>query len=364
MPNLRPVALIGLASAAAAIASLAFRFEGTPRLDRPKVYATIVRSDTVWFCTHAYPNAHRMAYGFARKTRTWTSSRRSARCDREPKKPEFGDTLVRAGRGVEIRVVRPKPDSEGAIIGRSYLVMTDSARRRRVTLRPSYTPAQIRDLVRVGDVDQDTTSVFVRDAIVNDSVVWIGLWGGMPEGEGVMGGVYRINRRTGVARYIIDTTLSWHAVNGLAEVGGVLWVATEQPAEYGPFGNAGLLRLHANTMRWDAFTPKNSPLPDALIEDVGADARLVAVATEKGLAVGDLDAKGQVTRWSVRVYKPAFVGDSLITSLAERSAALSDSAEAAFILVQRFAPPGRERALYEVARRANPDSVLSIAGSY
>src|SRR5438105_940682 len=103
MPNLRPVALIGLVSAAAAIASLPFRFEGTPRLDRPKVYATIVRSDTVWFSAHAYPNAHRVAYGFARKTRAWTSGRRSARCDRQANKPELGDTVFRAGRGVVIR---------------------------------------------------------------------------------------------------------------------------------------------------------------------------------------------------------------------------------------------------------------------
>ena len=363
MPNLRPIALIGLVSAAAAIAPTAFKFEGTPRLDRPKVHSVIVRRDTIWFCARAYPNDHATAFAFVRRSRKWLDGRRSARCEREAKKP-FRDTLYRGGRGVLIHVSRPAADSDGAVNGRSFLIVSDSARKRRITLRPHYTAAQIKALEAVGDVDQDTTSVAVRDVIVNDSLIWIGLWGGFPEGEGALGGVYRINRRTGAWRHIVDSTLSWHAVNGLAEVAGTLWIATEQPAEYGAFGNAGLLRMRTRTTRWTGFTDRNSPLPDALIQDVGADSRVVAAATEKGLAVGEIGSKGEIVRWNVRHYLPTFVGDSLVMKLADSSAAVSEPGEAPFLFVQRFGAAGRERALFEVVRKADPDSLLAMAAEY
>src|SRR6476620_7731004 len=104
MPNLRPIALIGLVSAAAAIAPTAFKFEGTPRLVRPKVHSVIVRRDTIWFCARAYPNDHATAFAFVRRSRKWLDGRRSARCERDAKTLEFNDTLFRAGRGVAIRV--------------------------------------------------------------------------------------------------------------------------------------------------------------------------------------------------------------------------------------------------------------------
>src|SRR3954468_5133741 len=130
MPNLRPLTLIGLASAAAAIASPA----QAPRLDRPDVYAVVMRRDTIWFCARAYPNDHHTAFGFIRSSRTWLDGRRSSRCEHEPKKPELDDSVFRAGKGVVIRVAHPsiKGDSEARL--RSYLVVTDSARRRRIAL--------------------------------------------------------------------------------------------------------------------------------------------------------------------------------------------------------------------------------------
>src|SRR5215211_2959048 len=72
MPNPRTFALIGLASAVAAIAPhRTFRFEGTPRLDRPDVYGIAVRQDTIWFCAIAPRDTQHVAYGFARASRTW-----------------------------------------------------------------------------------------------------------------------------------------------------------------------------------------------------------------------------------------------------------------------------------------------------
>jgi hypothetical protein len=259
--------------------------------------------------------------------------------------------------------VRPRLKADPGARQRAYLVVHDSARRRRTVLRPRYTPEQVLRLEHLGDVDQDTTSVFVRDAIVNDSLIWLGLGGGFAEGEGTLGGLYRINRRTGAWRHIVDTTLSWHAVNALAEVRGTLWIATEYPVELQTSGSAGLLRMRAGSTRWVGFNETNSPLPDALIENVGADRRAVAAATETGLAVGELDGTGKVVRWNVRQYVPGFIGDSLVMRLADSTAKLTDAAESPFMFAQRFAARGRERALYEVVRRADPDTVLRIVGA-
>jgi hypothetical protein len=356
MPNPRTCALIGLASAAAAIAARPITFEGTPRLDRPDVYSIIVRADTVWFCARAYPAQHRSDYAFVRRSSKWLAGRRSARCDRESPIDQ-DDSVHRVGRGIVIRASQSDD--------RSRLVVSDSTRKRRTVLRPSFTPARLKELQSlVGAAGSDTVSTTVRDVVVNDSLIWIGLWGGFPEGEGVMGGVYRIDRRTGASRYIVDATLAAHAVNGLADAGGSLWIATEHPGEYGPVGFGGLIRLNSTGARREAFTDDNSPLPDALIRDVAADSRLVAVATEQGLAIGELGAKGRLVRWNVQHFTPAFVGDSLVMSLGDRPAEPSESSDAVFMFLQRFGAPGREKALYELVRKTEPDSLLKIVAEY
>src|SRR5689334_7779025 len=132
MPNLRSLTLIGLASAAAAIASPTFA--QAPRIDRPNVYAVVVRRDTIWFCARAYPNDHHTAFGFVRASRSWLDGRRSARCEPAPKMPDYDDTLFRAGRGVVIRFVRPRLKADPGARQRAYLVVHDFARRRRTVL--------------------------------------------------------------------------------------------------------------------------------------------------------------------------------------------------------------------------------------
>lgn len=321
MPNPRLLpALIGLASAAAAIAPLRFTPQEPAGPNLPEVYSILMRRDTVWFCAHVDTTERRMVFAFVRQSRKWLSSPNTTACRRERDKPEFEDSIVVVGRGVSMHVVRTVSDSDSARLGRSYLALVDSSRKRRVALRPTYTATEVQKLVTRGTLERDTTSTWVGDATVNDSVVWVGVRGGFPEGEGVIGGVYQVNRRTGKWRFISDSTLNWHSINGLAQSGKTLWIATEQPGETRAFGNAGLLRMTIATGRWTAYTDRNSPLPDALIRDVSADSRAVAVATEKGLAVAEVAKNGRITKWNVRHFRVTAVDDSVAISLVERPA--------------------------------------------
>lgn len=318
MPNLSPVALIGLASAVAAIAPLHAQPPAGPNL--PSVHSIVLRRDTIWFCARVDTTQRRTAFAFVRSSREWLNGPVATLCATEREKPSFDDSLVVVGRGVSLRVVRPALESDSGRLRRSYLRLTDSVRRRRIDLQPVYTKPEVQKLVTRGTLEVDTTSTWVGDAIVNDSLVWVGVRGGFPEGEGVIGGIYRVNRKTGAWRFISDSVLHWHSINGLAQSGKTLWIATEQPAELRTFGNAGLLRMTIATGRWSAYTDRNSPLPDALIRDVAADGRSVAVATEKGLAVAEIAANGRITKWNVRHYEVTAVDDSVAISLVPRPA--------------------------------------------
>lgn len=359
MPNPRTFALIGLASAVAAIAPhRAFKFEGTPRLDRPDVYGIAVRSDTIWFCATAARDSQRVSYGFARASRSWTTiagDRPCATATRKVRTTYLDSLPVSLASGVRVEVVSPPRDSSGERHGRSTLRFIDSARSLSLDLKPVVAPERIqRLLARVGSVDEDTTAVTLGGIVANDSLAWIGLTGGFPEGEGAMGGIYRIDRRSGAWQYIVDSTLSWHAVTGLAQTRDWLWVGTEQPAEYGAFGRAGLRRMDLRSGDWREFTAANSALPDARIIHVAGDDNAVAVATEKGLAVIELRAAGaprEIDRWNAQYYVPAFIGDSLAMKIGAKAEAPTEDVEAQYIFAQEFAKRGHERPVFEQLKK-------------
>jgi hypothetical protein len=360
MPNPRIFALIGLASAVAAIApTYAYKFEGIPRLDRPSVYAIAVRPETIWFCATAPRDTQHVTYGFARGPRSWTMLAGDRPCTNATRKVlnYFLDTLpvpVAPGMRVEV-VIPPQPDSQAARRPRSTLRFIDSARSLSLDLKPTIAAERItRLLSRVGSVDEDTTAVGIGGVASNDTVAWIGLAGGFPEGEGSLGGIYRIDRRYGTWQYIVDSTLSWHTVTGLAQTRDWLWAGTQQPAEYGPFGRAGLRRMDLRTGDWRDFTPANSPIADALVVHVAGDDNAVAIATEKGLSVIELRASGsprEIDRWNTQYFIPAFVGDSLIIRLGSKSEALTEDGESPYMFVQEFAKRGHERPVFEQLKK-------------
>lgn len=317
MPNPRPLALIGLASVVAAIASPS---EAVRPLQHPVVQSIVVRPETVWFCA-LQPDSQRLAYAFSRSTRTWGIDAAARVCgSTRPRLHWFDSVPMRVRAGVRIEVMAQR-DGQGLGQRRAYLRYTDSARRLTIDLRPSLTASRAAALAAShGNIDDDTTAITVGAATANDSLTWIGLGGGFPEGAGSLGGIYRIDRRTGRWRWIVDSALSWNAVTGIAQTRHWLWVGTEQPAEQGAFGRYGLLRMNPASGVWRNYTPENSPLPDARIMDVEADEKIVAIATENGLAVAEL-AKGRagiITRWSVRYFVPTYSGDSVTYGLAAR----------------------------------------------
>jgi hypothetical protein len=367
MPNLRPLAVIGLASAVAAIAPGAFKFEGIPRLARPAVYSILVRPETVWFCAVSPIDSQRVKYGYVRSTREWKAGSDMRGCPEPPKPRIYFDSIppISLAAGLRAEIAWAPRDSEGVPRGRSHLRLLDSARSLRLDLRPVVLPERISDLLKSsgGSVVDDTTSISIGGTATNDSLAWIGLAGGFPEGEGALGGIYRIDRRSGAWSYIVDTTLSWHAVTGLAQTRDWLWVGTEQPAEYGAFGRAGLLRLDLRTGQWRGFRADNSPLPDALIVRLAGDEDLIAIATERGLAVAELRASPaprEIERWSVQHLVPTFSGDSLVYRLASAQDSLSEDAEAPYIFVQTYAKRGQERSVFEQIRKV-PLAVIKNA---
>jgi hypothetical protein len=360
MPNPRPLALIGLASAVAAIAPTAatpFKFEGTPTLARPSVYAIAIRPETVWFCATAARDSHFVAYAFARRTRDWRTVDGARRCGAARRTFRYGyDSLpLEMSPGVRVESRIAPRDSEGKA-ARSTLRFIDTAGSLDLDLRPVLRPSRVAALLKpIGShIDEDTTSISIGATALNDTLVWLGLAGGFPEGEGSFGGVYRIDRRIGAWNYILDSTLAGHTVTGLAQTRDWLWVGTEQPGEFGPFGRAGLRRFDLRTGAWRDYRPGNSPIPDALVSHVASDDRVVAVATAKGIAVIELRATRvprEIERWNTRYFVPAFAGDSLTIRLAPKAEAPSDSTEAAYVFAQEFGKPGRERLLFQQLRR-------------
>src|SRR5690348_6486303 len=102
MPNPRTVALIGLASAAAAIAPT--RYGPQPELARPTVYAITVAAETVWFCSRYSERALPINYAFVRGSREWVQSRLAAPCTNRPSLGDDEDTIPIGGHLVAFRV--------------------------------------------------------------------------------------------------------------------------------------------------------------------------------------------------------------------------------------------------------------------
>ena len=358
MPNLRRLpALIGLASAVAAIAAK-HPFGPDPELQLPSVSAIVITPDTVWFCAESYPGATRTTFGFARASREWirAGAERPA-CVNAPRIESFRDTVALGGRMSAI-AMRPPRDSNDIPQGRAFLRINDSVSGKQFQLKPPI-DQRLRRLIQEGyEIGTDTVAVEIQSAFVTDTIAWIGLAGGFAEGMGDLGGIYRLDRRTGAWELITDSTLAERTVAGLAPVGEWLWVGTQNPAEYGAYGDVGLLRFNTRTRSWKSYTDSTSPLPDALVRTMASQGNLLAVATERGLAVIELGAgtpgsgDEAIARWNTRYFVPGFAGDSLVFTLGDSAQApLSRAQQAPFLFLQLYSPVGQERLMYEAVKR-------------
>lgn len=205
----------------------------------------------------------------------------------------------------------------------------------------------------------------------NDTLLWIGLAGGFPEGEGAVGGIFKVRRPTGRYELLLDTLLEDATVSALVDGGRWLWVGTKVPGEYGWGGHVGLLRFDVRTHAWRSYQERTSPLPDPVIGAVASDGQLLAIATTRGLAVAELrtgsDAALPAGRdeaiggWDVRYFVPSFERDSLVFDIgtkARHTALLAD--EARYIFAQGNAQPGHERPLVAALARIPSDSLAPL----
>jgi hypothetical protein len=168
-------------------------------------------------------------------------------------------------------------------------------------------------------------------------------------------GLYRVNRRTRAFELITNGFLDNSRVTGMVSTPPWLWLGTDSPSEYFRHGESGLLRLDVRTRAWRHYTNANSPLPDPLIRALASDGRIVAVATETGLAVGELRSGASSTRtqdeaiaaWHVGYFNPGFAGDSLVFDVGPTHVfAVDTAASPLWTMLQHEAPRGHERPMY------------------
>lgn len=331
-------------------------------LRRPIIGAAVLRPDTVWFCGTVL-GADRVSYYFVRQARAWGEAvaPRVAPCSDAGMRMFGDDSVTDAGQGVRVvRVPAARAADDNRALGRAYLRVVDSARGRTTEPLRRLDPATIAKLPKFGgDLEVDSVSTGVGGTAVDDSTIWVGLRGGFPEGEGTYGGLLRIDRRSSRVAWVRDSLIVWREITGIVDAGRSLLVAAVTDAEYGPLPEPGLLRFSKADSAWHPYGDVG--LPDNLIRLMAGSGRLVAFATEHGLAVVDLGADGALSQWSNVWFVPRLVGDSMVYGLGPKDRAPeTELAEAPWIFAQRFAAVGHER-FYHDALSALPPSRVHAA---
>ena len=343
MHKVRVALLIGLASATAAAPSARQRAAGR-RLAWPDIDVVSIGPDTVWFCAKpAWDKPLNVTYYYVRATREWRVGGAPRTCSARPMRMmsawDVNSHAVAAAPGVRVEIVESP----------RRIAVTDTPHDRRLTLAPADSP-RFHSLARAAKVDS-TISTDFGGVVVNDSLIWIGLVPGERGDYGSsLGGLFRIDRRSGAWSYIVDTALATATVTGLGQSRDWLWIGTANLENDGYVGRTGLLRMDLRNGSMHALTSANSPLPDALINAVAADDDIVAIATSRGLAVAELghaSSPSEIERWSTTYFIPHFAGDSLVFGLGTKADVVSAADEARYSFAQTFAPAGRVRALYD-----------------
>ncbi|MBW7932761.1 MAG: hypothetical protein H3C62_03945 [Gemmatimonadaceae bacterium] len=346
------------------------RREGDSRLDRPVIASIRITPDTVWFCSARNANEY-ASYFFVRRTYEWRRVARATATPCPPRDPAY-EAPTRRVRGADFTVVRMDStarDDRGRRTGFSYLRVTDDRFNRVTDLVPMLHPGTRRALLTRYGMTADVDFATISAVTATDSVLWIGLAGGFSEGEGAVGGLFRVNRETGTYVLLLVPSVEAATITGLAAAGRWLWVGTKLPGEYGWHAGQGLARLDAPTLIWQGYAPKEDPLPDDLIEALATDGRLLAVATERGVAIASLpeDVNAAVARpyrdevlkdWERRYFIPTFEHDSLVFDLGTKAeATAAQPEEPRLIFAMRMVPRGRERPLVDALARVPAESL-------
>ena len=344
--------------------------DGPVYLRLPAISRIAVRRDTVWFCGTIEAGDARAEYYFVRRTREW---RRVLGPSAAPCLVQGAPSATRSDtiRGAGFQVVRidsTQYDSAGRRSGRVFLRLIDRAFGRQTDVVPRLDPKKRRAFVTTYGEAAGLDFADVSAIVANDTLLWIGLAGGFPEGEGAVGGIFMVHRPTGRYELLLDTLLEDATVSALVDGGRWLWVGTKVPGEYGWGGRAGLLRFDVRTRGWRSYQERTSPLPDPVIGAVASDGQLLAIATFRGLAVAELRPGSGVALppgrdeavggWDVRYFVPSFERDSLVFDLgtkARHTAMLAD--ESRYIFAQGNAQPGHERPLVTALARVPSDSL-------
>ena len=374
LTRLTLVATAAAATAATAVmspgASRVVRVPGEPaNLRLPRIGRIMVRPDTVWFCGHVEDGDALSDYVYVRRTREWrrVAAPAAGACTTQgAPDAQVSDTVQGADYQV-VRIDSTQFDSAGQRSGRAYLRVIDRALGRQTDLLPRLDPKRRSAfLVKYGAAADLDFAAFGAIAS-NDTLIWIGLAGGFPEGEGAVGGIFRVHRPTGRYELLLDSLLEDVTVSAMVDGGRWLWVGTKMPGEYGFGGTVGLLRFDVRTRAWRSYQERTSPLPDAVIGPVVSDGQLLAMATARGLAVATLrapnstrksDGDEAIAGWDVRYFMPSFTRDSLVFELASKEQSQRQAAdESRFKFAQRLALVGHERPLFDALARVQPDSL-------
>jgi hypothetical protein len=343
-------------------------------LQLPVISSVAIAGDTVWFCSEVSAETNYLANyvwiaGAALPSRLGSPAH-------TPCGPSGARRIPRADNHHATIAVLP-PSTSNA---RSSLALVDSTSHTTIALRARFTPRILARIRGYGEsLAKDTVSVGVSAVAIDDTVAWLGLDGGFGESGGALGGLYHVNRRTKSYALITNELLDNSRVTDMALTPPWLWLGTDSPSEYFRHGESGLLRLNLRTHSWRQYTNTSSPLPDPLIRAMSSDTRVIAVATETGLAVAELragprakgaqESRGEdeaIAKWHVGYFRPGFVGDSLVFDLgATNSLGVDPGLSSLVEMLERETPRGRERPTFAAltdpaAAAASPTGVSAL----
>jgi hypothetical protein len=298
--------------ALAVLGSVAFQLEAplpNPWIDRVRIVG-----DTVWFEGERGYDSVRVRYCYVRRTGEWCRLPRpdpTARAWHVPR-GSIDSVALAPGFALVCRPpVHPATDCEafGVRAGDDGRVHA---------LVPRATPATLAMLLKAARLETDEPpmiSEFVTAWASAADAIWFGLGGGFPEGQGAYGGLLRFDRGRRTIETVVHPRLADATITALAVDGGVLWIGTLHPAEYGPVGSTGVLRRDLRTGRWTMLDSAGTHLPDKVIHALAAHDGGVFIATRDGLAAFD----ARTSRWSVRYFRKTTIAGSVTHALgAER----------------------------------------------
>ena len=344
--------------------------DGDPELRRPVIETIRITPDTVWFCG-ARDAGEYATYFLVRRSYEWRRVGRATATPCPTRRSATG-VLRNGARGADFTIAHVDSiarDDRGRRTGFAYLRVSDDRFKRVINLVPMLHPESRRLMWARYGMTADVDFASIGAVTATDSVLWIGLAGGISEGGGSIGGLFRVNRRTGTYVLMGNPSIEAATISGLAAAGRWLWVGTKRPGQHGGFAGMGLVRMDVPTLTWQAYAPKEYPLPDRLIEAMATDGRILAVATERGVAIATLpeDVNAEVARpyrdevltdWERRYFSPAFEQDSLVFDLATQAeATAAEAEEPRLIFALQMAPRGRERPLVEALAQVPAESL-------